>query len=143
MRGRKLKRNLKGGLRPPRGLKLPRQKLFEPVLETLSGIKVRSSYEKTCADLLYQNNIKFRYEPLMLLGGRRFRPDFYLPDYNLFIEICGYGHQPYYRDRIKYKEQIYKKNKLSAAFINYNGTGDLRDMIEEELRPFGVEFIKQ
>lgn len=138
MRGRKLKRNLNRGLRPTPGKRLVRKKLFEPVIETESGVRVRSSYEKICADYLYRNNIRFQYEPLMLLGGRQFRPDFYLPDYNLFIEICGYNHQPYYRDRRVYKEQIYRKHNLKAVFVNHNGYGDLEEKIGQKLRPFGL-----
>jgi len=133
MRGRKPGKNINGSARPLRGLKLPRKRLFEPVIETLSGVTVRSSYEKKCADFLYKNNIRFQYEPLMLLGGRQFRPDFYLPDFNLFIEICGYNHHPYYRDRRIYKEQIYKKNALRVVFVNHNGTGNLEEKIREKL----------
>jgi hypothetical protein len=142
MRGRKLKRNLSRASRPPRGTKLPRQKLFETVIETDSGVRVRSSYEKKCADFLYRNNIRFQYEPLMLLGGRQFRPDFYLPDHNLFIEICGYNHLPYYRDRRLLKEQIYRKYGLRAVFVNYNGTGKLEEMIDKELRAIGLNVPK-
>jgi len=122
---------------------LPRKKLFEPVIETDSGIRVRSSYEKRCADFLYKNNIRFQYEPLMLLGGRQFRPDFYLPDHNLFIEICGYNHQPYYRDRRIHKEQIYKKNGLRAVFVNFNGNGSLEGKIEKNLEAVGLVLPKQ
>jgi hypothetical protein len=143
MRGKKLKRNLKRGLRPAPGKKIVREKMFEPVIETESGIKVRSSYEKICADLLFENNIKFQYEPLMLLGGRQFRPDFYLPDFNLFIEICGYNHQPYYRDRRLYKEQVYKKHKLKAVFVNHDGTGNLEEKIGKHLEPFGLNINNQ
>jgi len=142
MRGNRLKRNLNRGHRPPRGLKLPRKKLFEPVIDTRSGVKVRSSYEKRCADFLYKNNIRFQYEPLILLGGRQFRPDFYLPDFNLFIEICGYNHQPYYQDRRIHKEKIYGKNGIRAVFVNYNGTGKLEEMIDKELRAIGLELTK-
>jgi hypothetical protein len=142
MRGKKHIRNLNRSRRPPRGAKLPRQKLFEPVIETLSGINVRSSYEKACADLFYQNNIKFQYEPLMLLEGRKFRPDFFLPDFNLFVEICGYNHQPYYRDRINYKKQIYDKNGLNAVFIDHDGGGGIDDRIRGALQPHGLNFDK-
>jgi len=58
---------------------------------TSSGIKVRSSYERTCADLLTANDVEFQYEPLMLIGGKQFRPDFYLPAQNLFIDYNGRG----------------------------------------------------
>jgi len=88
------------------------------------------------------NNIKYQYEPLILLDGRQYRPDFYLPDYNLFLEICGYRHMPFYSDRIERKQMIYKKNRLKAVFISYNGRGSLEKLIESELEKFGIEFIE-
>ena len=96
----KRKRMPKTGRPSPKpGVKLVRKKKFEAMLQTESGIRVRSKYEVCCADFLYKNNISFRYEPLILLAGKQYRPDFYLPRYNIFIEICGYGHMPFYNDR--------------------------------------------
>ncbi|MCP4634387.1 MAG: hypothetical protein GY855_15780 [candidate division Zixibacteria bacterium] len=125
---------------PPRGIKLHRKKKFEPVLETKSGIKVRSKYEVTTANYLYNNSIEFLYEPLMILGGQQYRPDFYLPEYNLFLEICGYNHMPYYRDRSAYKYETYKRHGLQFIFIYYNGKGSLEKIIKEELEKFSVVF---
>jgi DNA helicase-4 len=122
------------------GIRLPRKKKFEPVLQTESGIRVRSRYEVACADYLYKNDIRFQYEPLMLLGGRQFRPDFYLPDYNLFVEICGFGHMPFYRDRQLEKQNMYDKHKMKSVFIHYNGKGSLEKMLLEKLSDLGVRF---
>jgi hypothetical protein len=122
----------------PRGIRLTRKKRFEPKLKTLSGIPVRSKYEQRCADFLFENNIAFQYEPLMLLGGRQYRPDFYLPVHNIFIEICGYNHQPYYRDRQIQKTRIYEKNNLDVLFINYNGRGSLKRILEDQLSKAGI-----
>ncbi len=140
MRGKKLKRNLNRAMRPLPGKKLARKRKFEPTLETASGILVRSSYERKCADLLFANKIRFQYEPLIILDGKQFRPDYFLSDYNLFIEICGFNHQPYYRARIKFKEKIYKKNKLDAVFVHYNGTGCLQEQIRQALESYGITF---
>lgn len=120
---------------------MPRIRRFEPVIDTNAIVKVRSNYEKQCAEYLYQNNIEFQYEPLMLLSGKQFRPDFYLPEYNLFVEICGYNHMPYYRDRIALKRQIYDKHKMSAAFVHYDGKGSLEKLLREKLETFGVKFL--
>ncbi|UCD94892.1 MAG: hypothetical protein JSU69_02235 [Candidatus Zixiibacteriota bacterium] len=117
----------------PRGVKLARRRKFEPKIVTESGIDVRSQYEKRCADYLHANRITFQYEPLILLGGRQFRPDFYLPDYDLFLEICGYGHMPFYRDRTSHKRQLYEKNNLNVIFIHYSGKGSLEKILEREL----------
>lgn len=69
---------------PPRGVKLARRRKFEAELPTVSGVLVRSSYEKRTANYLTKNGIEFQYEPLILLEGRQYRPDFFLPRYNLF-----------------------------------------------------------
>lgn len=141
MRMAERKRPKKSGkYRPPRGIRLPRKKRFRRKLDTESGIKVRSKYEKRCADYLSRSKIKFQYEPLMLLGNRQFRPDFYLPEYNLFLEICGYGHMPYYRDRVAYKQKIYEQLGLRSVFIYYRGTGSLEEKIGAELVKSGVKF---
>ncbi|MDH3938005.1 MAG: hypothetical protein OEV68_11790, partial [candidate division Zixibacteria bacterium] len=85
---------------PARGVRLPRQRRFEAILPTESGVTVRSKYERRCADFFTKHHIQFQYEPLILLAGRQFRPDFFLPEHDLFVEICGYGHMPHYRDRV-------------------------------------------
>jgi DNA helicase-4 len=133
MRSRK-KFSKSGMYRPLRGVKVRPTRQFSPVLETKAGVKVRSKYEVRCADYLYTNGIQFQYEPLMLLKGRQFRPDFYLPEYNLFLEICGYGHMPYYRDRTGHKQRLYNELGLRSAFIHYNGKGSLEELVSEELK---------
>lgn len=125
---------------PSRGLRLPRKKKFEAELDTTAGVKVRSKYEKRCAEFLEKYGIRFQYEPLILLDGRKYRPDFYLPDYNLFVEICGYRHMPHYTDRQSHKEQIYEKRSLNSLFINYSGKGSLEKLLRAELEQAGVVF---
>ncbi len=121
---------------PIRGARLERKKKFEPTIATVSGVEVRSLYEKRCADFLFDNDIKFQYEPLILLDGKQYRPDFFLPDFNLFVEICGYGHMPYYNERLKLKERLYEKHNLKVLFIHYNGRGSLEKKIREALEKF-------
>jgi hypothetical protein len=125
---------------PSRGLRLPRKRKFEPELDTAAGVKVRSKYEQRCVAFLERHGIRFQYEPLILLDGKRYRPDFYLPDYNLFLEICGYRHMPHYIDRQSHKEQVYNKRELNSLFINYNGKGSLEKLLRTELERVGVVF---
>jgi DNA helicase-4 len=125
-----------GHLVRPRGVKLARRRKFEPELPTVSGVRVRSSYEQRTADYLTKNGINFQYEPLILLDGKQYRPDFFLPRYNLFLEICGMGHMPFYRDHVEQKRRLYQKHNLCAIFIPYNGKGSLEKIIKEELQPY-------
>jgi len=103
---------------------------------TETEVKVRSSYEKRCVKFFAERDIRFRYEPLILLEGRQYRPDFFLPDLNLFVEICGYRHMPFYSDRIEFKRRLYNRHKLKAVFINYSGRGSLEKLLESELREY-------
>jgi hypothetical protein len=119
------RRKKHGRYTPTRGVRLPRKKKFETRLKTRSGVQVRSQLERKCADYLYDSGIEFRYEPLMLLGGRQFRPDFYLPAHNLFLEICGYNHMPFYRDRLRKKREVYSANGLNVYFIECSKNSEL------------------
>ena len=123
---------------PLRGSRLVRKKKFEPTLPTDSGVDVRSIYERRCADFLFKNNIKFQFEPLILLDGKQYRPDFFLPEYTLFLEICGYGHMPHYNERLKKKARLYEKHNLQVLFIHYNGRGSLEKKIRDALEKHGV-----
>jgi len=108
----------------------------QPGVETEQGHNVRSKYEKTCTVYFEKNAIDYKYEPLILLGGKQYRPDFYLPQYDLFIEICGYNHMPHYRDRVKLKEKAYEKGGLKALFIYYSGRGSLEELLADALKPY-------
>ncbi len=53
---------------------------------SLNGTKVRSKSEQFIADWFYRHSIKYEYEPLLNIKDFTFRPDFYVPEANLYIE---------------------------------------------------------
>ncbi len=53
---------------------------------TLNGTKVRSKSEQYIADWLFRHSIRFEYEPKVNFKDFDFRPDFYIPEANLYIE---------------------------------------------------------
>lgn len=122
-----------------KGAKLAHRGRPAPSVKTASGLAVRSKYERECVRFFEDNKIEFQYEPLILLAGRQYRPDFYLPEYNLFIELCGYNHMPFYRDRNAYKRELYHQHKLKALFIDYNGKGSLPEILRKELKSIGLD----
>ncbi len=56
------------------------------IYTSLNGTKVRSKSEQFIADWLYRHNIPFEYEPQIQVADFAFRPDFYVPAANLYIE---------------------------------------------------------
>lgn len=86
-------------------------------VSTSVGRAVRSRPERVCVNFFTKNNIEFVYEPWLLLCGRKYRPDFFIPSKNLFIEICGYTHMPDYRERMEEKRQVYASQGLNVLFL--------------------------
>jgi hypothetical protein len=80
---------------------------------TNSGIHVRSKSERTIADTLDQNNIPYRYEAALVLGGENRYPDFtvYRPsDGKLFLwEHLGLIKNEGYRQKAVEKLTLYAR----------------------------------
>lgn len=51
------------------------------------GCKFRSKFEWRVARWLEKFNIKWEFEPKVMIAGSRCYPDFYLPDYDTFLEL--------------------------------------------------------
>jgi DNA helicase-4 len=59
---------------------------YEKNYTTLDGTKVRSKSEQFIADWFYRHSIKYEYEPNLNVKDFNFKPDFYIPAANLYIE---------------------------------------------------------
>ena len=75
---------------------------------SLNGTKVRSKSEQYIADWLYRHSIAFAYEPLVNFGDFSFRPDFHIPEADVYVEHVSDKSYPI-EDK---KEQFRKANKL-------------------------------
>lgn len=73
----------------------------------LDGTKVRSKSEQFIADWLYRHSIKYEYEPLVNVTDFDFRPDFYIPEANLYIEHISDKSYSF-----KDKEEQFKKGNI-------------------------------
>ena len=99
-------------------------------IRAFSTDTVRSYEEVNIANFLYRNGIKFDYErmypgDISKSGFPDYHPDFYLPEYDIYIEHFGVNENliaPKYMNPERYKEGIYKKRQIH----NDNGT----DLIE-------------
>ncbi|HJS01227.1 MAG TPA: ATP-dependent helicase [Flavobacterium sp.] len=74
---------------------------------TLDGTKVRSKSEQFIADWFYRHSIKYEYEPLLKVKDFDFRPDFYIPEANLYIEHVSDKSYP-----LNGKEEQFEKGNL-------------------------------
>jgi hypothetical protein len=89
------------------------------------GIKMRSGWETAYAKYLDKQGIKWEYEPKAFnLGKTTYRPDFYLPESDTYVEIKG----RWLRDSKK-KFDLFKKKYYSMNIIL---------LMKKELKSLGV-----
>lgn len=75
-------------------------------LKTLKGTLVQSAGEKQVAEWLERKGIPYRYDGrLRIIEGFQIRPDFYLPELDVYIEYWGL-------DTPRYKAGMYLKQDL-------------------------------
>ena len=121
-------------------------------LRTLSGDKVKSFEELEIANYLTRNGIKFCYERDYEVRTeteeyRQYRPDFYLPDYRIYIEhhaLDEHGNAPRgwkgYKERAEWQRGTHAKNgtKLIVTYSWQYRDGILFDELGKRLGEEGV-----
>jgi DNA helicase-4 len=123
-------------------------------IRTLKGELVKSLGECLIANYLYRQGIEYQYETdykfdVATLKYRQYRPDFYLPELDIYIEYFGIdrkGNTAPYVDREEYHEgmewkrgvHVEKETKLIELFHYENMEGVLFDSIDNQLEQFEV-----
>lgn len=75
-------------------------------IEARDGTMVQSGGERRIAEWLTQHNVLYRYDAkFRIIGEFQIRPDFYLPELDVYIEYWGL-------DTPQYKMSMYKKQTL-------------------------------
>lgn len=101
----------------------------------VNGICVQGTWERDFANILNENNIRwercnFTFKYHMDNKLRRYTPDFYLPDYDLIIEIKGYW---WGSDKEKTKNVI-KENKSLRKRLKIIRSYDKLEHFVEDLK---------
>lgn len=90
--------------------------------KTCNGLFVRSQQEKIIFDELFNRKIRIQYEKTLYLKDengetQELHPDFFLTDYNLYIEHWGYentNNKEYIKTK-EYKMKLYQLNNKKIA----------------------------
>lgn len=125
---------------------------------TIQGEIVKSLEEVQIANFLFLNCVNYEYESLYQFESgdpykKNYRPDFYLPDYDIYIEHFGITEdekvpwlspieETKYLDGIKWKREFHKKNntKLLETYSYYSNDGRLLIELEKILKNDNVKF---
>ncbi|MGB3181932.1 MAG: UvrD-helicase domain-containing protein [Cyclobacteriaceae bacterium] len=86
---------------------------------SLNGTKVRSKSEQFIADYFFRNSIRFEYEPEVNVKDFTFRPDFYIPEANLYLEHVSSKSYP-----IAGKIAQFKKANMNVVLTHEDAAAD-------------------
>ncbi len=115
-------------------------------VKTANGMYVRSQQEKIIYDELYSRNIKCEYERTEFYKDadgttKELHPDFYLPDYNIYIEHWGYENskdKKYIAEKV-FKEKIYKEKGIKIAGTSSEDIKDIKKAIDRIFFENGIK----
>jgi len=125
-------------------------------IRSLKGDLVKSYEECSIANFLYINGVEYEYEPYYEVDTatrehRQYRPDFYLPESELYIEHFGvdtngntapYVDRKKYHDDMRWKRETHRENRttLIETYSWWSSEGVLLDQLEDILKSEGVIF---
>jgi len=129
------------------------QEEYGTLCTTQKGERVKSKGEKQIADYLYSSNLEYEYErPALTRGIWIFRdkislPDFYLNEFDVYIEYWGLVNARDYRVRneytrvMKWKMAQYHENNIKFISIYPQNLSNLDWIFKAKLREVaGVSF---
>ncbi len=130
--------------------------ILENDIRTLQGELVKSYEECEIANFLYRQRIAYRYEANYQINTsgpdyRVYQPDFYLPDYGIYIEhfaVDEHQQTPPFIDRQSYleamawKQALHRKHRttLIETYSYQKQQGMLTQSLELQLKQAGVVF---
>ncbi len=109
---------------------------------TIEGAKIRRSHggtvvqsrgEKLIADFLEKEGIRYVYdERYRIAGDAMIRPDFYLPEFDVYIEYFGMD-TPEYRDNMLKKRFLYQRAAKKLVSVSYKDNENLIEVLRQKL----------
>ena len=124
-------------------------------IRTFKGEKVKGHGERIVANFLLKMGIEYEYEAsykykTKSMDYRQYKPDFYLPEHDVYIEHFGIDKKgntaPYidkdlYHQGMKWKHKIHNDNKtvLIETFFHEHIDGTLRNKLTKKLKDIDIE----
>jgi len=119
------------------GIKVFNRKAFDAAFRTSDGHYVRSRSEVIVSDWLFMNRIAYAYEKRLPVEEELYS-DFFIPDFNIYIEFWGYEDDPKYLKRKKTKKAIYEKYGFKLLELSTRDLEVLDDILPIKLLKLGM-----
>ena len=102
-------------------------------IRTKDGTWVQSDGERLIAEILSAGSIRYRYdERFRILEGYAIRPDFYLPEFDVYIEYWGMDTADYKIGMLK-KQKLYQQQSKKLVSLYPKDKPRMRDLLLEKL----------
>ncbi len=102
-------------------------------IRATDGTLVQSRGERRVADWLTQHGFAFRYdERVRIIEGYAVRPDFYLPELDIYVEYWGMDTTDYKIGMLK-KKKLYQQEGKKLISIEREETDRIEAVLEEKL----------
>jgi hypothetical protein len=107
---------------------------LQKTIAAADGTVVQSEGERLIADELAALGIAYRYDNrFRIVKGYAIRPDFYLPEYDLYIEYWGMEDNLDYRIGMLEKQKIYQQAGKKLLSLHARDRPRLREALRERL----------
>ena len=104
------------------------------------GHNVRSKAEREIDNFLYENQVwhiyEYKYEHPVTKEWAL--PDFYLPDYNLYIEYFGLNTEEYLKKRARKIKMYSSDPNIKFAYLTYEDDGDIYGKLRNIFHTHGI-----
>lgn len=102
-------------------------------LRTVDEVAVQSQGELRIGNWLAKQAIAYEYDERMIIAGdTRIRPDFYLPEFDLYIEYWGMD-TPEYVANMRKKRFLYQRERKRLISISYKDLANVEEILELKL----------
>ena len=102
-------------------------------IRTKDGTWVQSDGERKIAEILASEKIRYRYdERFRILDGYAIRPDFYLPEFDIYIEYWGMDTTDYKIGMLK-KQKLYQRQGKKLVSLYPEDKPRMRELLLEKL----------
>jgi len=100
------------------------------------GTFVQSNGERRIAEFLAAHKVRFRYdERFRIIDGYAIRPDFYLPEFDVYIEYWGMDTADYKIGMLK-KQKLYQQEGKKLVSLYREDKPDLENVLRRKLKRY-------
>lgn len=111
---------------------------FEKTQKTLSGYRVASAPEMVVANWLFLTGVSYAYDYDLSVGAEQIRVDFFLPEFQICIDLWGDHDDAARLSQQLTKQDFYKKTHYDFIELHHTSVTELDERLAKELLLLGL-----